>query len=94
MERESNTVKKLSMREREVLQLTSFGLSQKEAADRMGISHFTVDQHMKHIKEKTGMQKATELEMVFMVNRFHIAVNQFPVFIQLKLQTALMAFSA
>lgn len=45
----------------EVLKLKAIGLSDSETADRMDISEETAKTHVKNIKQRTGLQKATEL---------------------------------
>jgi DNA-binding NarL/FixJ family response regulator len=53
--------RKLSPREREVLQLIGEGNSMVEIAARLGISQSTVKDHRKHIKEKLGIHRTAEL---------------------------------
>jgi DNA-binding CsgD family transcriptional regulator len=93
METLHNTEKTLSPRERSVLQLISWGYSQKEAADRLHISRFTVDVHIKHIKEKTGLQKATELECAFLYHKYNLPLTDLPENIRRLIAAALLALS-
>lgn len=51
----------LSSREREVLLLIAEGLSAKEVATRLNISHKTVEAHRTSLMRKLGVRKATEL---------------------------------
>lgn len=44
----------LTQREREVLQLVSSGLTDKQVARRLSISENTIKNHMKHIRNKLG----------------------------------------
>lgn len=54
-------LQKLSDREFEVFRMLGGGLTTKEIADRLHISHKTVAVHRGHIKEKLGMKTAVEL---------------------------------
>ncbi|HTJ12035.1 MAG TPA: LuxR C-terminal-related transcriptional regulator [Dinghuibacter sp.] len=51
----------LSKREKEILQLITEGLLNKEIAARLNISKETVDKHRKNMLEKTGCKTSTEL---------------------------------
>ena len=50
----------LSPREREVLQLVAKGLTNKEVANTLNISQFTVRNHLNHITEKLEVTDRTE----------------------------------
>jgi DNA-binding CsgD family transcriptional regulator len=93
MEITYNTEKTLSPRERDVLQLISWGLSQKEVADRLHISRFTVDVHIKNMKAKTGLQKATELECAFLYHKYNLPLIDLPENIRRVIAAALLALS-
>lgn len=54
-------VQKLSDREFEVFRMLGEGLTTKEVADRLHISHKTVAVHRGHIKDKLGIRNAAEL---------------------------------
>lgn len=56
-----SSVQKLSDREFEVFRLLGEGLSTKEIAGRLHLSHKTVAVHRGHIKEKLAIQSAAEL---------------------------------
>ena len=56
----------LTDRENEVLQLLADGLLYKEIADRLGIAHGTVRQHIHNIYEKLHVQNRAEA-----VNKFY-----------------------
>lgn len=51
----------LTRREREVLELFSTGLSNKEAGRELGISPRTIEDHRANIMRKLGVRNATEL---------------------------------
>lgn len=51
----------LSVRERHVYQLLAEGNSNKEIADRLGLSLHTVETHRAHIMEKLGVHSMAEL---------------------------------
>jgi DNA-binding CsgD family transcriptional regulator len=69
---------KLSAREMEVMELTAWGASAKEAADRLCVSTYTVQNHLKRIKEKLHLQKATEIAAAFFCMKFHISMDLSP----------------
>ncbi len=51
----------LTKRELEIVKLVSDGLPNKQVADKLFISHFTVNQHIKHIFKKLSLNSKTEL---------------------------------
>lgn len=53
----------LTRRETEVLQLLTKGYSNKEIADQLFVSTYTVISHRKNISEKTGIKSASGLTM-------------------------------
>lgn len=50
----------LTPRELEILSLIAMGLTNREIADRLGISHNTVKTHVGHILEKLRLRNRTE----------------------------------
>ena len=54
-------IDKLSVRERQVLQLLAEGHSAKESAERLGISAKTIEVHRKNIRQKLGISSIAEL---------------------------------
>lgn len=52
---------KLTKREYELVQLLAEGLSYKEAAERLFVTTFTINQHLKHIYNKLGINSKAEL---------------------------------
>lgn len=58
---EASPIDRLSDRELEILTLLGKGLSSKDIADRLHLSHKTVDSHRTHLKEKLDLKGAPEL---------------------------------
>ncbi len=56
-----SALEKLSQREKEVLDLALTGLSNKDIAQRLGISHRTVEVHRAHVIHKTGARRLDDL---------------------------------
>lgn len=83
----------LTTRKRDVLKLTSFGYSQKEAADQLQISRNTVDVHLKHIKEKTGLQKNTELSLAYVLRTYNLPLTGLPDMLRNRLTSAFVALN-
>lgn len=52
---------KLTKREFELVQLLAEGLTYNEAADRLFVTSFTINQHLKHIYIKLGVKSKAEL---------------------------------
>jgi DNA-binding CsgD family transcriptional regulator len=48
-------------KEREVLSLVSSGLTTKEIADRLNLSHHTVESHRKNLRKKFQAKNSAEL---------------------------------
>jgi NarL family two-component system response regulator LiaR len=59
-EREEAPLEELTEREIEVLQLAGKGITNREIADRLCISHRTVQAHLSHIFNKLGVGSRTE----------------------------------
>ena len=51
----------ITFREREILSLVSSGLTTKEIAHRLGISHHTVESHRKNLLRKCQAKNSAEL---------------------------------
>jgi DNA-binding NarL/FixJ family response regulator len=66
----SNPAWRLTRRERDVLGLLEQGLSQREIADRLLISHKTVGTHIEHIFLKLGVRN--RLQAVSLAHRYHL----------------------
>lgn len=58
-------------REREIADLLARGLSEKEIADELHISPATVNNHTRHIREKFGLSKNTEIILLYIAERNH-----------------------
>lgn len=65
----------LSAREKEVLAEVSKGLTNKEIADKLSISVFTVTTHRKNISQKLGIHSIAGLTVYAVMNRI-ISVDQ------------------
>lgn len=65
---QSSGLEKLSPRESEILQLLSEGLFNKEIADRLKISGFTIRNHLSHIYEKLHVGCRTQAVMIYNQN--------------------------
>ena len=58
-------VEDLTPREREILELLADGFSNKEIADRMGVSDGTVRWHLRHVYNKLHVRSRTEAALKF-----------------------------
>lgn len=59
----------LSKREVEIMDLMSRGLSEKEIADRLCVSHGTINNHTRHIRDKLGVNKNTEVILYYIAKQ-------------------------
>jgi len=66
---------RLTPREKEVIELTAYGLSQDEVACHLEISRHTVDELLRRSKRKLGLQKATELTAWYYTRKYHIQLQ-------------------
>ncbi|WP_291528570.1 LuxR C-terminal-related transcriptional regulator [Bacteroides sp. UBA939] len=82
---------KLGSRECEVLECIAWGASQKETASFLGIAPRTVDNTVRKIKLKTGMQKAAELSAYWFCTHFDISFDLSPL-IRMRLATVMLVF--
>jgi len=64
-----NTLKSLTEREREILQLLARGESNKAIAQTLGISNDTVKQHVRHILTKLNLTSRVEAAVLFAVDQ-------------------------
>ena len=71
-----STLESLSDRETEVLQLLVTGLANKEIADKLNISTYTVITHRKNISMKTGIKSVSGLTLYAVVKGI-ISVDHF-----------------
>lgn len=53
--------RKLTPRERQVVELVAQGLSSKEAAEKLGLSPVTVTQHIESARSKLGARNRVQL---------------------------------
>lgn len=66
---------KLTDREREVLTFVVQGLSSKEIAAHLGISHRTVEIHRSNVMQKTGAMHLLDLKQIALESGQHIRKN-------------------
>jgi len=64
-----NSLKQLTEREREILQLLAGGESNKAIAITLGISNDTVKQHVRHILNKLNLTSRVEAAVMFAVEQ-------------------------
>jgi DNA-binding NarL/FixJ family response regulator len=62
-------VEDLSGREREILELLAFGFSNKQIADRLGLTDGTVRWHLRHVYNKLHVRSRTEAVLKFRFNQ-------------------------
>lgn len=65
----------LTARQEQVANLVGFGLSRKEAANKLGISYKTVDNEVQQIYARIGATKMTELTIFCFCRKFKIPVS-------------------
>ena len=58
-----------SAREREIADLLARGLSEKEIAKKLFISPATVNNHTRNIREKFGLNKNSEIVLLYIAER-------------------------
>lgn len=57
-----------STREAEVAEYISRGFSEKEIADKLNISHYTVNNHTRHIRANNGLSKNSKIIPVYIAH--------------------------
>ena len=67
----------LTRRENQILMLNAAGFSVKEIANHICRSEFTVQKIISNVKEKVGLQKATELAALYFCKRFNLDFEDF-----------------
>ena len=69
MENSVNSVKtSFSEREKQVADLLARGYSEKEIADELSISPATVNNHTRHMREKLGLNKNSEVVLAYIAS--------------------------
>lgn len=66
----------LSKREKEIAELVTWGASYKEISYILNISVETVKEHIKHIKIKLGINKATEIGAYIFCTEYDVPVRR------------------
>jgi DNA-binding CsgD family transcriptional regulator len=67
----------LSLSEMRIARLLAWGLTQKEIADKLFISHLTVQAHLKNIYKALDIHKETDLTRWFIFKEYCINDNPF-----------------
>jgi DNA-binding CsgD family transcriptional regulator len=67
-----NTAIRLTRQEERMLSLTAVGLSVKEIGDKICVSPYTAQNTLHNIKDKLGLQKATELAAYYWCKLFEV----------------------
>lgn len=68
----------LTAREMQYAELTAWGGSKKEVADRLGVSGRTVENTLRNIYQKIGIQKVTELAVWYFVKHHGVPLSMDP----------------
>ena len=68
----------LTKREAQIAELIAWGASKKEVANKLFISEYTVDNHLRKVYSKTKVNKANELSAWWFCTRFHISFDLSP----------------
>jgi DNA-binding CsgD family transcriptional regulator len=84
---------KLTKQEKRILELNAAGLQVQEIARHIGRSFYTVQKHICNIKEKTGLQKATELVALYFCERLTLDFADFKRQVMAAGMVALMIFA-
>lgn len=88
-----NTNISLAKREKEILERIAWGASYKEAASFFHISWRTVDNTLRKIKEKVGLNKVTELTAWWFCTTYNISFDLSPITRQVVASVLLCLFS-
>ena len=65
----NNVNASFSTRENQIADLLARGLSEKEIAEKLFISTATVNNHTRHIREKFGLSKNSEIILVYIASK-------------------------
>lgn len=65
----------LTIKEKTVLSLVSSGLTTKQIADVLSISHHTVESHRKNLLRKCGARNSAELVQKTLSGTINVAAN-------------------
>lgn len=68
----------LTKREKQIAELLAWGATKKEAANKLFLSHYTIDNHLRNIFIKTGTNKVNELSAWWFCTRFKISFDLNP----------------
>lgn len=68
----NNVITSLSNREREIADLLSRGLSEKEIAAELFISAATVNNHTRNIRNKFGLSKNSEIILLYIAEKNNV----------------------
>ena len=84
---------KLTPREQQVLELSSYGYSAKEIAYELDITSTTVKVHQRNIHLKTGLQNDRETTVCYWVKKAHVSLMSFPEKLRRRIAAALLVLS-
>ncbi len=68
----------MTPREQEISELSAWGLSRKEIADKLFVSEHTVENHFRNIFKKTGCKKLNQLSAWWFCIKFNISFDLSP----------------
>lgn len=68
----------ITPREQEITELSAWGLSRKEIANKLFVSEHTIENHFRNIFKKTGCKKLNQLSAWWFCIKFNISFDLSP----------------